>query len=144
MQLSVTCAEDIPFITEEEIKRNTAGTFYGDYRVRTVIRACERWPRGNVAANFSEPVKSNAPVLMITGDLDPVSPPWLAAGAARLMPNSRQITITNTGHYFRFDCVDDLFAEFVSRASAKSLDDSCVKQIERPPFVVKLPPSLAK
>jgi pimeloyl-ACP methyl ester carboxylesterase len=144
MQLSVTCAEDIPFITEDEIKRSTAGTFYGDYRVRMVMRACEQWPRGKVAANFSQPVKSNAPVLMITGDLDPVAPPWLATGAARLMPNSRQITITNTGHYFRFDCVDDLFAEFVSRASAKSLDDSCVKEIERPPFVVKLPPSLAK
>ena len=144
MQLSVTCAEDIPNITEDEIKRNTAGTFYGDYRVRTVIKACEQWPKGKVAATFSEPVKSGAPILMITGDLDPVAPPWLAAGAARFLPNSRQISISNTGHYFSFECIDDLFVEFMTKGSAKGLDDSCAKGIERPQFMTKLPPPLAK
>lgn len=49
----------------------------------------------------------------------------------------------NTGHYFRFECVDDLFSVFLSRGSAKGLGDSCVKQIERPPFITKLPPQLA-
>jgi pimeloyl-ACP methyl ester carboxylesterase len=144
MQLSVTCAEDIPSITEDEIKRNTAGTFYGDYRVRTSIKACEQWPKGKVAAGFNEPVKSDIPILMITGDLDPVAPPWLAAGAARFLPNSRHVTIPNTGHYFRFECVDDLLVEFLSKGSAKGLDDACVKGIERPPFITKLPPQLAK
>jgi len=144
MLLSVICAEDVPFITEDDIKRNTAGTFYGDYRVRTSIKACEQWPKGKVSATFSEPVKSDAPILMITGDLDPVAPPWLATGAARLLPNSRQISIRNTGHYFRFECVEDLFVEFLSKASVKGLDDSCVKDIERPPFITKLPPQLAK
>ena len=144
MQLSVTCAEDIPFITEDEIKRNTVETFYGDYRIRTSIKACEQWPRGKVAASFSEPVKSDLPILMVTGDLDPVAPPWLAAGALRFLPNSRQITIPSTGHYFRFDCIDDLFSEFLFKPSAKELDDSCVKHIELLPFITKLPPQLAK
>ena len=144
MSFSVVCAEDVPFITEDEIKQSTAGTFYGDYRIRTATRACEQWPKGKVAASFNEPVKSNVPVLMISGDLDPVAPPWAAAGASRFLPNSRQVTIPNTGHYFRFECVDDLSSEFMSKASAKGLDDSCVKEIERPPFVTKLPPQLAK
>jgi pimeloyl-ACP methyl ester carboxylesterase len=144
MSFSVVCAEDVPFITEDEIKQSTAGTFYGDYRIRTAMRACEQWPKGKVAPSFNQPVKSNIPVLMICGDLDPVAPPWAAAGAARFLPNSRQITIPNTGHYFRFQCVDDLSAEFIEKGSAKSLDDSCVKEIERPPFVTKLPPQLAK
>lgn len=144
MHLSVACAEDIPSITEEEIKQNTAGTFYGDYRLRTIIKACEQWPKGKVAAGFNDPVKSDTPVLMITGDLDPVAPPWLAAGAARLLPNSRQISISNTGHYFRFECIDVLAAEFMTKGSAKGLEDSCVKAIERPPFLTKLPPQLAK
>lgn len=144
MSLSVICAEDVPFITEDEIKRDTAGTFYGDHRVRTSIKACEQWPKGKVAATFSEPVKSDAPILMITGDLDPVAPPWLATGAARFLPNSRQISIHNTGHFFRFECVEDLFVEFLSKASAKGLDASCAKDIERPPFISKLPPQFAK
>ncbi|HKA23211.1 MAG TPA: alpha/beta hydrolase [Blastocatellia bacterium] len=144
MSLSVLCAEDVPFITEEEIKSNTAGTFYGDYRARTSSKACEQWPRAKVAASFAEPVKSDIPILMITGDLDPVAPPWLAAGAARFLPNSRHISIPNTGHHFRFECTDNLIAEFLSKGSAKGLDDSCVREIERPPFITKLPPPFAK
>ncbi|MFY9556055.1 MAG: alpha/beta fold hydrolase [Blastocatellia bacterium] len=144
MSLSILCAEDIPFITEDEIKRDTAGTFYGDYRVRSTIKACEQWPKAKISSAFSQPVKSDAPVLMITGDLDPVAPPWLAAGALRFLPNGRHISIPNTGHYFRFECVDNLFVEFLAKASAKGLDDSCVKQVERPPFMTKLPPQLQK
>jgi len=144
MSLSVMCAEDVPFITEEEIKSNTAGTFYGDYRARTSSKACEQWPRAKVAASFTEPVKSDIPILMITGDLDPVAPPWLAAGAARFLPNSRHVSIPNTGHYFRFECTDNLVVEFLSKGSAKGLDDSCVREIERPPFITKLPPPFAK
>ncbi|HXF40454.1 MAG TPA: alpha/beta hydrolase, partial [Blastocatellia bacterium] len=122
----------------------TSGTFYGDHRVRTIIKACEQWPKGKVARSFSEPVKSDVPILMITGELDPVAPPWLAARASRSLPNSRHITIPNTGHYFRFDCIDDLSLSFLSRGSANGLDDSCVKKIERPPFITRLPPQLAK
>jgi pimeloyl-ACP methyl ester carboxylesterase len=144
MSLSVLCAEDVPFITEDEIKRETAGTFYGDHRLRSSIKSCEQWPKSKVAASFIEPIKSDAPILMITGDLDPVAPPWLAAGAARFLPNSRQISIPNTGHYFRFECVDDLFVEFLSKGSARGPNDSCVNEIERPPFITKLPPQLAK
>jgi len=144
MSLSVMCAEDVPFITEEEIKSNTTGTFYGDYRARTSSKACEQWPRAKVAASFTEPVKSDIPILMITGDLDPVAPPWLAAGAARFLPNSRHVSIPNTGHYFRFECTDNLVVEFLSKGSAKGLDDSCVREIERPPFITKLPPPFAK
>jgi len=144
MALSVVCAEDIPFVTEQEIKSETSGTFYGDYRLRTALKACEQWPKGKVASSFSEPVKSDIPILMISGDLDPVAPPWAAAEAMRFLPNSRQITIANTGHYFRFPCVDDLSSDFLSKGSAKSLDDSCVKEIERPPFMTKLPTQLVK
>jgi pimeloyl-ACP methyl ester carboxylesterase len=144
MSLSVICSEDIPFITEDEIKRDTTETFYGDHRVRTSMKACELWPKGKVAATFSEPVKSDVPILMITGELDPVAPPWLAAGALRFLPNGRHVSIPNTGHHFRFECVDNLFLEFLSKGSAKGLDDSCVKAIERPPFITKLPPQLAK
>lgn len=144
MSLSVMCAEDIPFITEEEIKRATSGTFYGDYRVRTSIKSCEQWPKAKVAPSFLEPVKSDLPILMVTGDLDPVAPPWLAEAATRLLPNSRHISIQNTGHHFRFECVDRLLVEFLSKGSAKGLDDSCAKAIQRPPFMTKLPPQLAR
>ena len=111
MSLSVVCAEDIPFITEDEIKRDTAGTFYGDYRVRTSIKACEQWPRAKVATTFSEPVKSDAPILMISGELDPVAPPGL---------RRRPLGSFQTADRSRFVTPDTTFDSNVSRICPRS------------------------
>ncbi|HET6863301.1 MAG TPA: alpha/beta fold hydrolase, partial [Pyrinomonadaceae bacterium] len=58
MQFSVLCAEDTPFITEEEIKQTSGKSFYGDARVRPTIRACGEWPAQKSPRTFLEPVKS--------------------------------------------------------------------------------------
>src|SRR5437660_6200124 len=46
MYLSVTCAEDVPFIDPAEAANLTAGNPFGDYRVFQQTRACSMWPRG--------------------------------------------------------------------------------------------------
>jgi pimeloyl-ACP methyl ester carboxylesterase len=137
MHFSVVCGEDVPFITDQDVAREITGSFYGDYRLRAYRKACEFWPRANVPASFPLPVKSDTPVLLISGEADPVTPPWLAAGAAAQLPNGRHFTIPHTGHFFSFPCVDGLIAEFVSKGSAKDLDASCVAQVRRPPFVTE-------
>src|SRR5262249_27529988 len=73
--LSVSCAEHIPYITNEMAARETAGTFLGDARIREQQAACAAWVRGAVPANAHEPVRSNVPVLLLSGDRDPVTPP---------------------------------------------------------------------
>jgi pimeloyl-ACP methyl ester carboxylesterase len=40
MAYSVSCAESIPFITEADIQRETAGTYLGDFDVRTYQKNC--------------------------------------------------------------------------------------------------------
>lgn len=137
MHLSVTCAEHVPFISEADITRETAGTFYGDQRIRAQIKACEGWPRGKVGPEFINPVKSDTPVLLISGDLDPVAPAWLAAAATRYLPNSRQIIAHNGSHFSGSDCVDGLVARFIAQGSTGGLDASCVEQIKRPPFLTE-------
>src|SRR5262249_4506690 len=137
MHLSITCAEHTPFITEAEIARETAGSFYGAFRVRAQIKACEGWPRGEVAPAFLEPVKSDKPVLLISGDLDPVAPPWLAAAAARYLPNGRHLIARYASHFSGSDCVEGLVAKFITQGSARGLDESCIEQIKRPPFMTE-------
>ncbi len=133
MQLAVICAEDIPFITEEEIKRESAGTFYGETRVRAYAKACAQWPKGAVAPKFATPVKSDAPVLLVSGDIDPVTPPWIAEAAARYLPKGRQVRIRYGSHY-SYDCAENLVAEFIERGTTEGLDTSCLEQIRRLPF----------
>jgi pimeloyl-ACP methyl ester carboxylesterase len=133
MQLAVICAEDIPFITEEEIKRESAGTFYGETRVRAYMKACAQWPKGTVAPKFATPVTADAPVLLVSGEIDPVTPPWIAEAAARHLPKGRQVRIRYGSHY-SYDCAENLVAEFIERGTTEGLDTSCLEQIRRLPF----------
>ena len=139
MYFTVTCAESVPFITEEEVRRETAGTFLGDYRVRVHQEACREWPRADVPEGFRDAVASDAPVLMLSGELDPASPPWLAAEAVRRLPNGLQVTLPRGAHGYFNDCLSGITAEFVARGSARGLDTSCLARARRPPFVTALP-----
>jgi pimeloyl-ACP methyl ester carboxylesterase len=139
MYFSVTCPEDALLITEQEIARETANTFIGDYRVRTHIKACEQWPRGKAPADFTSAVKSDVPVLMLSGDVDPATPPQYGESAARHLSNSRRVVIPNTPHSYGGKCINDLIEEFISRGSASGLDVSCINQTRRPSFMTEFP-----
>ena len=141
MYLSVTCAEDLPWIKAQEASRLAAGTFLGDYRFRQQSEACGLWPRGRVPADYAKPVRSTAPVLMLTGEWDPVTPPSNGEAAARYLPNSKQVIVPHGGHGFAgldaLDCIDALMEQFINTANAKNLDTSCLPRINRRGFVLK-------
>lgn len=144
MYFSVTCSEDVPFITEDEIKRETAGTFLRSYRVRVHADACHEWTRGVVPGNFTNAVESDAPVLLLSGAVDPASPHWLGEEVARHLPNSRQLTIPYGGHGYFNACISGITAEFISKGSARGLNTSCLDATRRPPFITTLPEALSQ
>jgi pimeloyl-ACP methyl ester carboxylesterase len=135
MQFSVICSEDTPFITDADIKQSSANSFYGDARTRPTMRACTEWARATVPANFLDPIKSDAPVLLVSGELDPVTPPWLAEPVARNLPHGRHVIIHN-GTHNSYECVEGLVAEFIDKGTVQGLDTSCVEKIQRPPFTI--------
>jgi pimeloyl-ACP methyl ester carboxylesterase len=139
MQLSVLCAEDIPFLKESDIQSKMAGTFYGVARAHLYQKLCEQWPRGEMPAKYREPINSDVPVLIISGDLDPVTPPSVATPLLRGFPNGRQIIMPNATHN-SYECAERLALEFIERGSAKDLDASCAPQVKRLPFLTALPP----
>jgi pimeloyl-ACP methyl ester carboxylesterase len=86
---------------------------------------------------FYAPVKSKVPALLISGALDPGTPPEMAREAAQSLPNGRLITVKEGTHGTGSTCVDGLIAEFVKRGAAAGLDASCTDQIHLPPFATK-------
>jgi pimeloyl-ACP methyl ester carboxylesterase len=100
MYLSVTCAEDVPFINQEEAAKLNAGNPFGNYRVFQQTRACSMWPQGKIPPDFREPVSSNVPVLLFSGNMDPVTPPQRGEEVALYLPNSRHVIIPQAGHGF--------------------------------------------
>jgi pimeloyl-ACP methyl ester carboxylesterase len=139
MHFSVLCAEDMPFTRDSEIDAVMSGTFYGGFRAHLFIKICEQWPRGEMPPKFREPIKSDLPVLILSGELDPVTPPELATPLLRWLPNGRQILVHNATHY-AYECKEKLAREFIERGTAKGLDASCVEEIKRLPFVTSLAP----
>lgn len=139
LNLSVTCAEDIPFITEEDIVRTSAGSFEGDARVRAQQRACRIWSVASVAADFNEPVRSDVPVLMVSGTDDPTSPQTYGKMELQYLPKGRRALVKGASHGFETPCVDKLKVDFVLAGSAKDLDvDACSGSFARPPFATSM------
>jgi len=139
MYFTVTCSESARFITDEDLTRETAGTFMGDSRARIHRDACNEWPRGDIPANYIELVKSNAPVLLIAGEADAASGPWFPEAAVKLFPNGRLIKIRYYGHQFGEPCTKSIFTKFIEQGSAAGIDASCTDAIRRPPFAKELP-----
>jgi pimeloyl-ACP methyl ester carboxylesterase len=137
--LSVTCAEDVPFINQQEAAKLNADNPFANYRVFQQTRACGMWPRGKIPTDFLEPVSSNAPVLIFSGNMDPVTPPEYGEEVAKHLRNSRHIIIAEAGHGVDGlkdpGCVDRIAIEFLDKGDAKNLDVSCVERMAPPPFV---------
>jgi pimeloyl-ACP methyl ester carboxylesterase len=136
---SVTCGESVPAISEEDIRRETQYTFFGDYRTRRHQQACGAWPRAALDPDYYRPVESAVPILMLSGDSDPATPMSLGKEALKYLPNARQIVLLNTPHSYTSECARRLMAEFISRGAANDLDTSCAARLRRPPFVSVLP-----
>ena len=138
MYLSVTCAEDLPFVKAAEAEKLGANTFLGDYRYRDQSAACELWPRGSNDRNYADPVRSDKPVLIVTGEWDPVTPPAHGDAAAKTLPNSLHIVVPDGAHGLggldNLGCLDRIMTQFISTGTVKALDTDCVKTIRRRGF----------
>jgi pimeloyl-ACP methyl ester carboxylesterase len=143
MYLSVTCAEDLPWIKPGEGERLAENTFLGDYRLRQQREACTLWPRATIERDYQQPVKSDVPVLILTGEWDPVTPPANGERVSKTLTNSLHIVVPHGAHGLDglegMDCIDAMMVEFIERGTTKGIDTACVKNIRRAGFALKFP-----
>ncbi len=125
LMYSVTCAEDLPFIDDATAAEMTRGTLLGDYRIRQQKAVCEIWPRAEVGPAEREPLRSDAPVLLLSGERDPVTPPDFGEQVARHLPNSLHVVFAGGGHGGQGDCHDAILTAFLERASGRGVDTAC-------------------
>jgi pimeloyl-ACP methyl ester carboxylesterase len=88
-----------------------------------------------VPKGYREPVKSDVPVLLLSGELDPVTPPEWAEDAKRTLTHSLHVTLPGVGHgTSAIGCARALMADFVARGSVEGLEPKCGEGLKRPPF----------
>jgi pimeloyl-ACP methyl ester carboxylesterase len=132
LTLSVLCSEDVRRIRDDEAERAMRGTFLGDFEIEAWRRMCEPWPRGPLPVLDDRPVR--VPALILSGDLDPVTPPRWGEAMKKHFPDALHVVVPGTAHNTSMTgCVPDLIARFVEEGK---IDASCVRKIRRPPFVI--------
>ncbi len=122
--LSYSCAEWTPFVSQAEVKAEAARSFAGDLRVRAQQHACSIWRVPPMPSRFDDVVRSDAPVLIVTGSDDPTTPPRSAAEALPYLPNAKQVVVRGAGHATETPCTDRVTVRFVRARSVKGLDVS--------------------
>lgn len=135
--LSVTCAEDVPFLSKDA-EAKAAGTFGGPYRLDQQRAACKEWPRGRVSADHRRATRSAIPTLLLSGEFDPVTPPSGGDEVLRTLSRGRHVVIRNNGHPIgnAEACIGRMISQFLDAGSAASVNAQCAAANPIVPFQV--------
>jgi pimeloyl-ACP methyl ester carboxylesterase len=129
MQLSVLCAEDAPLLRENPAD---ADTVIGLEFVQFIRAQCAVWPIGERPADFFEPLQSAVPTLLLSGELDPVTPPRYGDEVLAGLSNARHLVLPGQGHnVLPVGCTPRLVARFLDTLDAQALEADCLDTLPR-------------
>ena len=116
--LSVTCTEEMSRIDAEAARRAAAGTLLGAYRIEQQAAACRIWPKGVADPARIKLLESSIPTLLLSGELDPVTPPRHAYEVARGLTQALHVVVPNGSHSGETGgCLEKLVADAVRHGS---------------------------
>ena len=138
MHNSVVCTEDVPRYDDMDIDEAALeATYIGPMQVRLLRAICASWPAGEMDADFQEPVAAPQPVLLLSGEADPVTPPRFADAAAASLSNALHLVGRDQGHGLAIrGCTPRIMASFVAAGSIDDIDGSCLDRVFAMPFFV--------
>jgi pimeloyl-ACP methyl ester carboxylesterase len=146
MHFAVICAEDAPRLASARV---AATRDFGEGMAPLYAQACASWPRSTVPEAFYTIAPASTPVLLLSGGIDPATPPRHAARVAQALgAKARHVVVPNAGHgLLGSGCVPDLlyrFIEAADEAQALALDTACITSIPRPGAFVPPAPEATK
>lgn len=131
---AVMCTEDAPYEADVDLEAQAA-TYMGTALVEVMAGTCAFWPRGLMDDDLHDAVTSDRPVLMLSGGLDPITPPRYARRAATGLANVIDVVAPDQGHGILMTaCGQRLAAEFLDIDDARTLDRSCVDRMRPAPI----------
>jgi pimeloyl-ACP methyl ester carboxylesterase len=138
MSNAVVCTEDEPFMPADLPPLDA--TYLGTAIVDALASICARWPAGVLDSDFKTLVQSDRPVLLLSGEADPVTPPEYAERAiAGGLANSVHLIGRAQGHGLAaVGCVPRLMRSFLQTAEPGALDAECLTREPATPFFVTL------
>jgi pimeloyl-ACP methyl ester carboxylesterase len=134
MQSSVICSEDADLLTP---RPQDAHTILGTRMIDTLQAVCAVWPKGARPGDFHQPLKTDKPVLLLSGQYDPVTPPHYGEEVAKNLPQSRHLVLTGQGHnVINAGCAPLIVKHFIEDLNPKNLDVKCLDRLQATPMFI--------
>lgn len=134
MHNAAVCSEDAPRYPS---RTPATDAYLGELQLDTLKAICSRWPTGIVDDNFSEPVTSDKPVLVLSGEYDPITPPRYGDAVMQTLSNATHLVARGQGHgVVARGCVPQIISQFVDEASVSELATDCLERLQPLPFFV--------
>ena len=138
MHNAVLCTEDAPFIDYTTVDQEAlAASYLGPLQLEAINTMCSAWPAGTLDENLREPLRTDKPVLLLSGDADPITPPAYAELAAvELDPDNHWLfTGENQGHGLAIvGCMPRVIGEFVKSMRLEDGVEDCLESAFAMPF----------
>ncbi|WP_223786770.1 alpha/beta hydrolase [Marinicella meishanensis] len=135
LELSVSCAEDVPFMPTSS---NVTNSLFGDNLFELMRARCAEWDSVPVADSFKEPVTSDIPTLLLSGEYDPVTPPEFAERAMATLSNAQHLVAKGQGHIVSTrGCMPKIVAAFIKQPETE-LDTACMGDFRDFPFFINM------
>ncbi len=138
MHNAVMCTEDSPFYDSASIDYDAIERSYmGIMQLQALEAICSAWPAGPIDPDFKAPLSTDLPVLLLSGDADPITPPRYAEMAAIRLGNARHLIGKHQGHgQIAVGCNSRLVADFIDAADPAAVDPGCLERSFVMPFFV--------
>jgi pimeloyl-ACP methyl ester carboxylesterase len=138
MTFSVQCHEEITFSSEADFEAALAyhpeftGLYAHSVADTLSFRVCERWDAGAAPPVENEPVSSDIPTLVMTGEFDPITPPRWGQQAAAHLSRSYVFEYPHVGHGTSFvdGCPREMLLAFLEEPMT-SPDAMCLSGMRR-------------
>ena len=133
LTLGVLCQEHVYAGQAEKAKLAAKGSFTQDHYYRYWMQGCngERTAQANY---IQAPKQLTTPTLLVSGELDPITPEQNTHSASQFFTDYQHIVIPNAGHTnSHLGCMPKLLKSFLLEGEVK--DTACIEQNRFPPFI---------
>ncbi len=140
MHLSVVCGDEVLQSSRAQIVAASGGSYMNAERGLEYREACLRWQVPRADSTVTALVVSRVPTLIVSGAMDPITPPHWGSAAAAGLANSRHLVIPHLSHEANglrgAACLDTLFAQFLRTPDPTTLRTDCIARIRPPAFAL--------
>ncbi len=134
MHFAVLCAEDMPRI-DPAARQAAAATRFGTSFIDLYQDACQYVPTRPVPPAFYSVPTADVPVLILSGGVDPATPPRHGDAVARQLRRATHVIAPHLGHGISLQgCAPELISGFIRQASVDGLPLDCLQQLPAPLF----------